>query len=117
MIVFAVITSVTGLSLGLFVLFPLVITAILLMGYSKITALLTTVGSICVGLMGTTYSVSSIEVLNSYLELSPSSELLTKLIILVVGLVLLIFNVLRHAKKHKNEEFMRFFLRFTPKYI
>ena len=110
MIVFAVITSVTGLSIGLFILFPLVITAILLMGYSKITALLTTVGSICVGLMGTTYSVSSIEVLNSYLELSPSSELLTKLIVLGVGLVLLIVNTLLYAKKHKIDEPRKGFL-------
>lgn len=110
MIVFAVITSVTGLSLGLFFLFPFVITTILLMGYSKITALLTTVGSICIGLLGTSYSITELEVINSYLELSPSSELVTKLILLVVGLILLIVNTLLYARKHKIDEPRKGFL-------
>ena len=101
MILFAVITSVAGLSLGLFFLFPFVITTILLMGYSKITALLTTVGSICIGLIGTTYSVTDISIVNSYLSLSASSEIITKLIILVIGLIILIINTLFYAKKHR----------------
>lgn len=101
MILFAVITSVSGLSLGLFFLFPFVITIILLMGYSKITALLTTVGSVCIGLIGTSYSVTEIAVINSYLSLSASSELIAKLVILVVGLIILIVNTLLYAKKHK----------------
>ena len=101
MIVFAVITSVTGLSLGLFFLFPFVITTILLMGYSKITALLTTVGSICIGFLGTSYSIGEVSAINTYLNLTPSSELVTKLVLLVVGLVILIVNVLLYAKKHR----------------
>ena len=101
MIVFAVITSVTGLSLGLFFLFPFVITTILLMGYSKITALLTTVGSICIGSLGTSYSIGEVSAINTYLNLTPSSELVTKLVLLVVGLVILIVNVLLYAKKHR----------------
>lgn len=101
MIVFAVITSVAGLSFGLFFLFPFVITVILLMGYSKITSLLATVGSVCVGLIGTTYSVTEISIVNSYLSLSASSEIFAKLIILVVGLIILIVNTLLYAKKHK----------------
>jgi len=101
MILFAVITSVSGLSLGLFFLFPFIITTILLMGYSKITALLTTVGSVCIGLLGNTYSLVNMSAVNSYLSLSASSELVTKLIVLVLGLILLIVNTLLYAKKHK----------------
>lgn len=110
MIVFAVITSVTGLSLGLFVLFPFVITTILLMGYSKTTSLLVTVGSVCIGLLGTSYSVSEIGAINNYLKLSASSELITKLVLLVVGLIILIVNVLLYAKKHKIDEPRKGFL-------
>ena len=87
MILFAVVTSVSGLSLGLFFLFPFVITTILLMGYSKITALLTTVGSVCIGLIGTSYSLTEMAVVNEYLGLSAASELIVKLVILVVGLI------------------------------
>lgn len=101
MILFAVITSVAGLSLGLFFMFPFVITVILLMGYSKITALLTTVGSICVGLIGTTYSVTETSVINSYLNLPAANELIVKIILLVIGLVLLIVNTLLYARKHR----------------
>lgn len=101
MILFAVITSVSGLSLGLFFLFPFVITTILLMGYSKITALLTTVGSVCIGLIGTSYSVTEISIINDYLSLSASSELIAKLVVLVVGLIILIVNTLLYARKHR----------------
>lgn len=101
MILFGVITSVSGLSLGLFFLFPFVITVILLMGYSKITALLTTVGSVCVGLIGTSYSVTEIGIINSILSLSASSELVAKIVILVVGLIVLIVNTLLYARKHR----------------
>ena len=101
MILFAVITSVSGLSLGLFFLFPFVITTILLMGYSKITALLTTVGSVCIGLIGTSYSLTEMATVNEYLGLSAASELIVKLVMLVVGLILLIVNTLLYARKHR----------------
>jgi len=110
MILFAVITSVTGLSLGLFFLFPFVITTILLMGYSKITSLLVTVGSICIGLLGTSYSITEVGIINSYLNLSASDELVTKLVLLVIGLVVLIVNVLLYAKKHRIDEPRKGFL-------
>lgn len=101
MIVFAVVTSVSGLSLGLFFLFPFVITAILLMGYSKVTALLTTVGSVCVGLLGTTYSASEMGIISETLSLPASSEIITKIIILVIGIIILVVNTLLYAKKHR----------------
>lgn len=112
MILFSVMTSVSGLSLHLFFIFPAIITIILLMGYSKITALLTTVGSICVGFLGNTYAVSEggFGVINSILKLDVSSEIITKVVLLVVGLVILIFNVLNYAKEHRVEEARKGFL-------
>ncbi len=110
MILFAVITSVSGLYLGLLFLLPFVITVILLMGYSKVTALLTTVGSICVGLIGTTYSLNDLQYVHDYLSLSASSEIVAKLVILVVGLILLIVNTLLYARKHRINEPRKGFL-------
>lgn len=105
-ILIAVITSFTGISLGMFFIFPFVISILLLMGYDKIVAASTTVGSTMIGLIGLTFAngSSSAGALNSALTLSPQSEIYTKVIILVLGLILLIFNTLRYAKNHKNEE-------------
>ncbi len=104
MILFAVITSVAGLNIGLLFLFPFVITVVLLMGYSKMTAALVTVGSVCVGLIGTTYSAHDLGLLNQVLNIPANSEILYKIVILVLGLILLIVNTLLYAKKHKIDE-------------
>ena len=103
MVLLAVITSLAGLTNALLFVFPFIISVILLMGYNKATAALTTIGSVAVGLIGTTASATNINAIVGILELDFSSELFTKVIILLVGLVLLIFNTLRYAKKHKNE--------------
>lgn len=102
MVLLALITSMAGLTNALLFVFPFIIAVILLMGYNKQTAALTTIGSVAVGLIGTTVSATNINAIVGILELDFSSELLTKAIILVVGLVLLIFNVLTYAKKHKE---------------
>lgn len=110
MLIFGVITSVSGLSFGLFFLFPFVITVILLMGYSKITSLLVTVGSVCVGILGTTYSTVLTSGINYYLGTIAGDELITKIVILVLGLILLIVNTLFYARKHKKNEPRKGFL-------
>ncbi len=102
MVLFALMTSMAGLSLALFVLFPLVISLILLMGYNKMTAAMTTVGSVVVGLIGTVFSASAITGISSFITTAADSEVLTKVLLLVIGLVLLAFNVLSYAKDHKD---------------
>lgn len=102
MVLFAAITSTTGLSIGILFLFPFVISIILLMGYNKITAVMTTVGSVLIGLIGSTYSYSNTSQISQILSVKPTTELIAKLIILVIGLILLIYNVLNYAKKHRD---------------
>ena len=102
MLIFAVITSMAGITTGLLFLFPFIISVIVLMGYNKQTAALVTIGSVAVGLIGTTVSAVNTEVMISILGIKFSAELLTKGIILLVGLVLLVFNTLSYSKKHKN---------------
>lgn len=104
MVLLAVITSMAGLTNALLFVFPFIISIIILMGYNKATAALVTIGSVAVGLIGTTVSATNINAFVGILSLDFSSELLTKAVILAVGLVLLIFNVLTYAKKHKNEQ-------------
>ncbi len=100
-VLFALITSMAGISAGLLFLFPFVISTIILMGYNKQTAALTTVGAVAIGLIGTTVSATNTNTIVSILGIEFSSELLSRGIILVLGLVLLIWNVIAYAKKHK----------------
>lgn len=102
MVLFAAITSTTGLSIGILFLFPFVISIILLMGYNKITAVMTTVGSVLIGLIGSTYSYANISQISQILSVKPTTEIIAKLIILVIGLILLIYNVLKYAKNHRD---------------
>lgn len=101
MILIAVLTSICGLQIGLLVFFPMLASIILLMGYDKIVAALTLVGSIVVGLIGTTYAYSNVSILNESLGLAITDNILVKFVILVAGLVLLIFNVIMYARNTK----------------
>ena len=104
MVLFAVLTSICGLQFGLLVFFPMVISLILLMGYDKIVAALTVVGSTMIGIAGTTYAYTNTGLIMSVLGLDIDSEILTKIVILVVGIILLIFNTFLYIKKGENKE-------------
>ena len=101
-VLFAVISSMTGLSIGILFLFPFVISIILLMGYDKITAIMTTAGAVIVGLIGSTYSAANINQLGTILNVKPATDIIPKLIILVLGIVLLIVNIVLYAKNHRD---------------
>ena len=60
MVLLAVITSICGLQLGLIMFFPFLIALILLMGYDKIVAALTVVGSTMIGIAGSTFAYSKL---------------------------------------------------------
>jgi len=102
MVLIAVIVSVSGLSLGIIFVFPFVISLVLLMGYNKLVAASVTVGSTMVGILGTTLGTDTIYYIMSALGTEPFTEIITKIALLVIGLVLLIFNVLHYANKTKN---------------
>ena len=101
MILLAVITSVCGLQFGLMLFFPMLAAIILLMGYDKIVVALTLVGSTMIGVAGTTYGYSNVSILFSGLGLDITDNILVKVVILVAGLVLLIFNTLMYARSSK----------------
>lgn len=104
-ILVSVITSITGLSIGIMFLFPLIISLVLLMGYNKNVAALVTVGSAMIGTMGITLGFGGIQHFYALLstDLTMWTEMGAKVIILVIGVVLLLFNVLRYANKTKNK--------------
>ena len=59
-VVFALLSSMAGLSVVLMLLFPFVISVILLMGYDRTTAALLVVGSVIAGLIGSVFDVNGV---------------------------------------------------------
>ena len=110
---FAVLTSLTGLTNVLLIFVPFVIAIILLLGYDKLVAISSTIVSMLVGFMGGLYvtfrdssnyygySATTIEGLTG-IELS--STVWFKLAILVFGTALLIFFINRYINNVKDKK-------------
>lgn len=101
-VLFAVLSAMAGLSLPLMVLFPFVISVILLMGYDKITAAMVTAGSTVIGLIGSVFSTNNTYGIDVVIGSLPDNAVVEKLLLLFVGVALLIFNVVTYSKKHKT---------------
>lgn len=115
-IVFAVVASLTGLTLPLLVFVPFVISIILLLGYDKLVAISSTVVAILVGFVGGlfitfrdpaaySYTLTTFE---RFVGIDDFTNLLPQLLILLLGIGLLIMFVKKHienveAKKVKYE--------------
>ncbi len=104
MALFAFLTSFAGLQLALLMLFPFVISLVLMMGYNKFAATAVTAGSVAVGLMGTTFSYNTTQVLQQYLSVELTDLIWAKIILLVVGVALLAFCVLKLGKKESTKK-------------
>lgn len=106
MVLLAVITSICGLQLGLIIFFPFLVSLILLMGYDKIVAALTLVGSTMIGVAGSLFAYGNTSVIMSTLSLKITSNWGAKLVILVLGLAVLIVNTILYInsldKKKKS---------------
>ena len=104
-ILFAVIASLTGMSLELIVFVPFVASIILLLGYDKLVVLSSTIVSIMIGYIGgvfvnfvnpNTYAVSTYE---SFVGIDSSlANTFPKLLLLFAGIALLIYFVNKHIK-------------------
>lgn len=110
-LLFAIVTSLTGITIPLFVFIPFVVSIILLLGYDKLVALSSTVVSIMVGYIGglyvtfvnpNTYSITTYE---SFVGLdSKTANLFPKLLLLLAGITLLIYFVSSHIKNVENKK-------------
>ena len=100
-VLFALLASCVGMTYSLIFLFPFVIAVLLLMGYDKFMTATVTVGSVIVGIMGSLFTTDVTYYIKNYLGVNYSAEIVTKIILLIVGLVLLLFNVLTYANKNK----------------
>lgn len=99
MILLAAIVSVWGIEVEVLLFVPFLVSLILLMGFDKMVAALAIAGSSLVGVAGSTFAYGNVGILLQILNLDIQSDIYVKLVILLVGLVLLIFNTLLYIKK------------------
>lgn len=100
---FGLLSSLVGLNLAFFFILPFIATLLLLLGFSKITTMLATVGSILVGSMGSIYGTDISYYLNRYLSHNSDYNYHTaifpdRIILLILLLVLLALFILHKGK-------------------
>ena len=109
-IVFALLSSLTGLNLSLFLFVPFVVSIILLLGYDKLVALSATIGGILIGFIGgilVTFKDASSQYAVSYTSFEKmvglkdnwsTATTLPKCLLLIIGVILLILYIVSHIK-------------------
>lgn len=106
-VVFAVLSSLTGLTLPLFVLVPFVIAVIMSLGYKKLTAFMSTIGAILVGNMASTYGFNVNGYLKYFLNLGMNKTILYRIIFLVLSVGILIFAIYKMSSKDLTKKSTR----------
>lgn len=102
-IFFVVLSSLTGLTLPLFVLVPLFAMILFAMNYDKITAMVSTVGALLLGSVCSTYGFNVTGYTKNLLSLDMSNQIVAKVILLVVLTAALIFFVLKFGVKTEKK--------------
>lgn len=113
-IVFALLSSLTGLNVILLIFIPFVVSIILLLGFDKLVALSSTVVAVLVGFIGgifVTFRDASNQYATSYTTFdklvgleSDYGNIFPKILLLVIAVGLLIFYTLKHIKKIEDGE-------------
>lgn len=98
-IMMALVSSISGLDVGLLVLFPLLMALVVKMGYDKLVALSATVGATLVGMYGATFAGTLYGANSSILSVDKYDQMLPKVVFLVLGVAALITFVLLYVKK------------------
>lgn len=94
---FAILSSLTSLSLALFTVIPFVIAVILTLGFSKLTAFLSTFGAILVGGIGYLlgYNMDGYNYVNYFFGVEIKTTFWYSLVLLVLAVATLMFFVLK----------------------
>ena len=103
-IIFALLTSITGLANVVFILVPLFVAILLKLGFNKITAFSSTVGAILIGQIGCTFGFNVWGYLKYTFDLDMTTLLLARIVLLVMTLVLFIMLVKKNDKETKNKK-------------
>jgi len=103
-IAFALIGSLTGLSTWAFLLVPFVGALLLLVGYDKMAALLSTVGALLVGEVASIFGFSGAGYAVNILNVSITAEVITKIILFILLTGLYVFYLVKTSKLSKTKK-------------
>lgn len=110
-LVIAILTSLTGITLPLLIFVPFIISIILLLGYDKLVAVSATIVSMMVGYIGGVFvtfydpSAQKITTFESFVGIEKMFANVTpKLLLLFAGITLLIYYVNNHIKSVENKK-------------
>ena len=98
-IILAVLSSLTALTLPLFILVPFFVAVLISLGYKKLTAFLSTFGAILVGNMASTYGFNVNGYIKYFLDVDMNSTILYRIIFLVVSIGILLFIISKICSK------------------
>ncbi len=99
---FALLSSLTALTLPLFIMVPFFVAVILKLGYNKIVALLSTVGAILVGNMGSTYGFNVNGYITYFFGTGINDTIVSRILFFLVATNVLIGFVLFLSEKQKS---------------
>ena len=97
--VLAVLSSLTALTLPLFVLVPFFVAVLMSLGYKKLTAFLSTFGAILVGNMASTYGFNINGYIKYFLDVDMNTTVLYRIIFFVVVVGILLFAIAKIGAK------------------
>ena len=113
-ILFALVSALTGMDMLIFMFIPFVISIILLLGYDKLVAISATVVSSIIGVIGgifvtfkdpNNYYGTTNTTMEKFVGIDENfANVFPKLLLLVLGVALLIFYVSRHIKNAKDNK-------------
>ncbi len=101
MVSMAVVSSISGLDVGLLVVFPILIGLLVKLGYDKLVALSATAGATLIGMYGATFAGTLYGANTTVLSVSKYSQIVPKVVLFVLGLGALLFFVLKYVKENK----------------
>ena len=101
-IFFALLSSMAGISIEIFIIVPLFAAILMSIGYNKLSSMLATVGAILVGNMASVYGYT-VSGYASHLTGNVHSSLLIKIILLVISIIALLVVILKSNKKSKDK--------------
>ena len=102
-IVFALLSSIFGINLVLFMFIPAIIAIVLLMGYDKLTAFLVSFIAPLVGVIGSTYGTYVTGYINQMVGSDFTTELVAKIGLFVLSFAIFAAFLLKHAESSKNK--------------